>query len=179
MASQTDVQTPEPMTEKEECCAITTGLLTMFLLIVGSLSYIVVGIIYLIEDHDIWKDCKQDSALWPYALVSLIFFFNKTNLTNLDFGESIDDGRGLLNILVSYVFELCLAVWGAVELFKKSKRCDNMVNSNLWKFSLATFILQTIYALTILIMFIVIYVISINKRKEKNQKKQSVRSSSI
>ena len=170
MSQHSRSQTPEPMTEKEECCVITTGIITMFLLIAGSLSYIVFGIIYLIEDHDIWKDCKQDSALWPYALVSLIFFFNKTNLTNLDFGESSDDGRGLLKILVSYLFELCLAVWGAVELFKKSDRCPNMVNSNLWKFSLATFILQTLYSLTILILFIVIYVISIKQKKREKSK---------
>lgn len=168
MSQQTSSQLPEPMTEKEECCIITSGILFMFLMIAGSLSYIVVGIIYLIEDHDIWKDCKQESALWPYALVSLIFFFNKSTIANLDSGDSSDNGKGLSKIFVSYVFELCLAVWGSVELFKKSDRCPGMVNSNLWKFSLATFILQTLYSVTILILFIVIFIIS---RKQDNREK--------
>ena len=63
------------------------------------------------------------------------------------------------SLLVSWLFflgliESCLAVWGAYELWTKS--CDNLIDSNIWKFAYLTFIIQVIISVLILVILPII-----------------------
>ena len=168
MSAQHTDKNSEEMSEESEMCAITVGAFTAVLLFLGSMAYTVMGIIILIDSYDNWLECKDDSSLWPYALISLILFLNKTNIFDLGCLSSNSEDLAIGKICASYVTELCLFVWGSVELFKKAENCDNLINSDLWKFSLASFILQIIYALCVLVTFILICLVS-KEPKEKSK----------
>lgn len=168
MSNQYTEKNSEEMSEESEMCAITVGAFIAVLLFLGSMAYTVMGILIIIDSYDSWVDCKDDSSLWPYSLMSLILFLNKTNIFDLGCLSSTSEDLAIGKIFASYVTELCLFVWGSVELFKKADNCDNLMNSDLWKFSLASFILQIIYALCVLVTFIFICIIS-KETKEKSK----------
>ena len=159
----------EEMSEESEMCAITVGAFIAVLLFLGSMAYTVMGILIIIDSYDSWVECKDDSSLWPYALVSLILFLNKTNIFDLGCLSSTSEDIGIGKICASYVTELCLFVWGSVELFKKADNCDNLKDSDLWKFSLASFIFQIIYSLCIVITIFAIYLISKEPREKSKE----------
>ena len=63
--------------KESDCLNIIYGCSLCWLtliLIAGCFSYIVFGIIYLIEDYDIAHDCNN-SSLWAYVLTSVIISF--------------------------------------------------------------------------------------------------------
>lgn len=130
----------------EDCCyscykyvSYFLGCLLMIGLIGGIVSYIVFGIIFLVQDYNIANDCK-DSNLWEYALVSIILSFTNIKIHSSESDKNID--FACIIIVIIGVMNLCLSIWGAIELWQQS--CDKLINSNLWKFSLVAFILQCI-----------------------------------
>lgn len=145
------------------CTLCTFG--TAFL--AGSVSYLVFGIMYLIEDYDIWKE--QDNGLWPYVLVSIILSFNKKNSVK---SKDANDSFPIGELFCTFIIEFSLMIWGAVELFNNTPKNSKLYNSNLWKFGLATFIIQ----LTVAIIIIAIPVICmcLPKKKEPEYAKSTV-----
>ena len=65
-----------PDNNLKECLIYSTTACLILSFISGIISYIVYGIIFLIQDYDLWKNCN-DSSLWPYVLVAIILIFNK------------------------------------------------------------------------------------------------------
>lgn len=115
-------------------------------LIAGCLAYMVFGIMFLIQDYNVANDCKG-SNLWEYALVACILSLSRCNANN---ANDKDSGGLNLGILICLgLIEAGLGIWGGIELFSNS--CDDLSDSNLWKFCLATFILQSFLAFLCLI----------------------------
>lgn len=115
------------------------GCLLIIGLIGGLISYLVFGIIFLVQDYSIANDCKN-SNLWEYALVSIILSFTNFKINSSESDKNID--IACIIIVIIGVMNLCLSIWGGIELWQQS--CDKLSDSNLWKFSLVAFILQCI-----------------------------------
>ena len=122
-----------------KCLSYLLGCVLMIGLIGGIVSYIVFGIIFLVQDYNIANDCKN-SNLWEYALVSIILSFTNFKINSSESDKNID--IACVIIVIIGVMNLCLSIWGGIELWQQS--CDKLSNSNLWKFSLVAFILQCI-----------------------------------
>ena len=121
---------------------ITLFLLFSFYLSIsaGIISYFVFGIMYLIEDFEIWKECT-DSKLWTYILITLIITSNKFLISN----EAQNHYNTYTFSIIAGLIEFGFAIWGGIELFYSAKHCDTLQSSHLWTFGLATFILQILY----------------------------------
>ena len=117
-----------------QCSCYFTAILT---LLGATVSYIVFGIIYLIQDYGISNECKG-SNLWEYVLVSMILACTNISVKTND--EKVDLSACI--IVMVGVINLCLSTWGGIELWDYSYSCDELFNSNLWKVGLASFILQ-------------------------------------
>ena len=120
-----------------ECLQCTCYFIGVIALLGATVSYIVFGIIYLIQDYEISNECKG-SNLWEYVLVSMILACTNVSVKTND--EKFDLSACVLAMIG--VINLCLSTWGGIELWDYSYSCDELFNSNLWKVGLASFILQ-------------------------------------
>ena len=122
-----------------ECCGLCC-LSTFALALIGSaISYIVFGIIFLVDDYNVAKSCES-SSLWAYVLTAIILSVMRSNAKN-----SSDDNDKSVTICILFflgLIETGLAIWGGLELWDKS--CDDLKESNLWTFGLVTFCIQII-----------------------------------
>ena len=131
-----------------ECCGICSLFLFGLALIAGSLAYLVFGIMYLVQDYDVAHDCGR-SSLWAYVLTAIILAWGRSGAKNAS--SKSDSVGGTICLLVCLgLIEAGLAIWGGVELWDKS--CDDLQDSNIWKFGLATFCLQTFCATLFLVI---------------------------
>ena len=93
---------------------------------------------YLVQDYKVANECKG-SALWAYVLVAMILALGHGG------AKSDDKNNAVAPVLICLgLIDLGLAIWGGIELFEKS--CDELEDSNIWKFGLAVFILQLFLA---------------------------------
>ena len=121
------------------CCLAMCTCTTILALLAGCIAYITFGIMYLVQDYNLAKECSG-SSLWAYALVAIILSLQRGNASNAKNDEGI-----VLGVLICMgLIEAGLGIWGGIELFVKS--CDDLKESNLWKFCLATFVLQIFFA---------------------------------
>ena len=127
-------------------CVYFSGCLFMLALIAGYIAYIVFGIISLIEDYGLSNDCKN-SNLWEYVLVAIIL---STSNFKLETSETDNIITSCSLIVILGIMNICLFVWGGVELWNKS--CDELGDSNLWKIGLVSFILQLMCSIIALII---------------------------
>ncbi len=144
------------MIKEEEAPVITSCLTTCiicsgFSLIGGVVAYYVFGIMYLIRYYQECKDCSK-SELWAYVLTALLAGVLRGGVRNTDKKENNSDADStpICIIICLGLVELGLASWGGIELWDKS--CDNLVNTNLWKFAFATFCIQATSAVIALVI---------------------------
>lgn len=137
---------------KPSLCYIAVLIILMIVLIAGLVAYITFGIIYLIEDYNLSNECKG-SNLWEYVLVSLIL-----STLNVGIKKNSDENLDITftKFLIVGVFNLTLLIWGSIELWNNSYSCDDLFNSNLWKFGLSSFILQVFTCLFLLLTPLII-----------------------
>lgn len=147
------------------CCLITSITCSMYGLMIGVVTYYLFGIMYLIRYYNEFKDCSK-SELWTYVLTSLVAGFLRGCLRNTDKKTNNSDADSiLLYIIIGLgLVELGFVIWGAIELWFKS--CDNLVNTNLWKFAFATFCIQTSTAVITLLIIPYGIVIFVKKIRE-------------
>lgn len=112
-------------------------------LLIG-ISYYVLGIVYLINDYDESHNCK-DSNLWAYVLVSLLFAWRYFSINNLS-----KNGKNIFNFIGFGIIYAGLSIWGYFELWNNS--CNDLDNSNLWKFGEVTFFSQSVVAIIFLVV---------------------------
>ena len=119
-------------------------------LIAAAAAYLVLGIIYLVQDFNTAKACK-DSNLWAYVLVCIILASNKSQLANAKNEKNNDIWVLIGNCLCIILIDGALAIWGGIELF--SKACSDLKETNLYIFAQVTFIIQvTFISLCMIIM---------------------------
>jgi len=119
------------------CCLF----LLFISLILGLFLYLILGIIYLVQDYHIVQTCSE-SNLWAYVLVAIILSFLR--LTPIQ--HKTDDNKKIYNQIFQTMclgfIEIGLAIWGGIELWNKS--CDSLINTHIWYFGLVTFLLQSL-----------------------------------
>lgn len=118
-------------------------------IILGSILYSIYGIVFLIQDYDISNSCSG-SNLWAYVLTAVIISLFRVNPKNVEMNKDLIK----YSLFFLGLIESCLAVWGAYELWTKS--CDNLIDSNIWKFAYLTFIIQLIISVLILVILPII-----------------------
>ena len=148
-----NVEKTENKNDFWETFLIIFGILFLVFIIVGSIVWFVYGIIFLVKDYDLAKECSG-SNLWAYVLVAVILYWQKAN------AKDIGDEDMVVKVVVSAILDFGLAIWGATELFDKVDGCSELENSNLWKFGLGTFIIQIMYSGILIIIMISLYLIS-------------------
>ena len=116
------------------CCATCCTCLCLISLIAAVISFYVFGIMFLVQDYEICKEC-EDSLLWTYVLVTLIL-----DLCNGGSAKGQEKEKLFCFYLGTLILQLCLGVWGGVELWTKS--CDTLIDSHIWIFATWTFGLQ-------------------------------------
>ncbi len=121
------------------CCTITT-------LVAGSISFLVFGILFLVQDWDTYRSCSG-SAMGPYVIVALILTWGNGKAAN---NEKKETGGLVVGLICYFLMNVGFAIWGGFELWEKS--CSDLKDTNLWKFSLAVFIIQIISAVIILLI---------------------------
>ena len=137
------------------------GLILCIILVMMIITYFIMGVIYLHSEFNLWKVCSKTNYLWPWILVSMLSVFNKCNL------KPIQQFPNKSFFWLSFIYEICLTIWGGIELFLRCYKCKEILKSPLWDFGVATFIIESI----ILILYLKIIYNEINPIK--NQKKDT------
>jgi len=122
---------------------ICLHLLPITILISSYITYISLGINYLVNDYNLRAICPE-SYLWEYVLVSVIFsplliihhILKKYTQTTLK-----TKFRVLVFSVLSYLGTIVLGGFG---LYDYNLSCESD-NEDLWKFGIASFILQLMY----------------------------------
>ena len=134
-------------------------------------TYLISGVVFLVKDYNIWTDCDE-SNLWPFVLVSLIFTINKLNLLNyIQMCENIDNknNNNTIGLLISIVLvEIGLCIWGGFELFDKCEGCE-LEHTNLWYHGVVTFSIQLFITIIWVLILSVLF-----EDKLKNNKIQKI-----
>jgi UDP-N-acetylmuramyl pentapeptide phosphotransferase/UDP-N-acetylglucosamine-1-phosphate transferase len=133
-------------------CCLTTCITCCGIGLMGGVAiYYVFGILYLINYYNECKDCSK-SELWTYVLTALVTGFLRVGLINTDKKQnnSNADSTPICVMICVGLFELGLAIRGGSELWNKS--CDSLINTNLWKFAVVTFCIQTTSAVLALVI---------------------------
>lgn len=173
MSSTTDTTTNDCKTLAQVCCV---GLCVIT--VAGCVfAYIIMGIIILVDDYTVWHDCDNNSELWAYCLVAILLCWTKASAKDTMDGDG--DGKSDAALVISAIawtvlIELGLAIWGAVELFDESEKtccktnnsanfingtCNELTDTRLWTFGLATNIISWI-VLGIIIIFTLVCAVS-------------------
>jgi len=139
-------------------CCVCSGTLA---LIAGCISFLVFGIMFLVQDWDEYTSCSG-SEMGPYVIVALVLTWGNGNAAK---GKKDDSSFSelVVSLLFYFLLNTGLAIWGGIELWDKS--CDDLKNTNLWKFSLAVFILQVISATILLIIPFGFVCVEVNNAK--------------
>lgn len=124
------------------------------LLFFCEISYLIFGIIYLIEFYDISNECTE-SNLWVYVLVSLIL-----STFSLKIKSDSEDKKTtalICSVFLMALINVSMTIWGGLELMTYSKSCNQLFESNLWKVGLASFIVQLFVSFLSTIGFMCIF----------------------
>jgi hypothetical protein len=139
--------------DKDTCYYINS--LLRLILGISILAYLVIGIIFLVQDYNIWNNC-YGSTLWIYVLVSIILTINKCNF-------KVDTDDFVIIQLVCYLLiELSLSIWGGIELFDISSNCTKLEYSNLRIYGLVTFSMQLLTIIILIVIPLICYKFSNN-----------------
>lgn len=131
------------------CCGGCIGFILLLGLLAGCISYLVFGIIFLVKCYDVANDCK-DSKLWEYVLVSMVLSLMKSNAKSSS-GDDHEVKASVCTFVCFGLMEFGLAIWGSIELWENS--CDELSETNLWKFALATFSIQVSFGVIFAVLF--------------------------
>lgn len=130
----------------EYCILFSCGIIAVAF--VGAvLAYIILAIMYLVQDYDIANECKG-SSLWAYVLTAVILAFFRCNAKPKE--NAKDKDNNICVFIFLGLIECGLAIWGGIELWDKS--CSDLSDTNLWEIGLVTFVLQVICATAFLVI---------------------------
>ena len=135
------------------------GLLVVGLITFLFASYIIYGIVVSIEYEDLVKECKNESDLGAYVVISLIIIFTKCLSICIFTDKEIATFVGPFLILI----EIGFITWGLVEIFHRTKKCKGLIYSDLWIYAIICNVIQIIYLIIITTATMVIILPKSNK----------------
>jgi len=106
-----------------------------YIAIIAIITYEIFSIIYLIKYYTFANNC-EGSYLWEYIFISLMISLLAiaANYYKKHITQSVCTW-----CYISFI-SFFMSIWGCIELYNNS--CKSLCNSNLWRFGLATFIIQ-------------------------------------
>ena len=135
-----------------------TGLFGL-VIVAAYITYIVYGIIFLVNDYSISHDCSG-SSLWAYVLTSVIIAFTRLRAVSA-VSNSRGDGEFIdvfMSLVCYMVIEFGFAIWGGFELFKYA--CEPLIHTNLWLIGKITFIFQIVIGSSILVIPVILVILT-------------------
>ena len=115
-------------------------------LLVCLIVYYLLGLLFLVEDYNIWKLCDNYSLLWEYVLVSLLLLLiPKVLIVN-----NANNYKWLCNSFCLGI-DLSLIIWGIYELYC-CNLCDGLENSRLWNIGFSTLLVNIVWVIIILLL---------------------------
>ena len=125
------------------CLLLICAYSSVFFIFSSLAVYISLGIYYMSQNYSIREQCP-DSILWEYVLLSVILSGNKLSVYYLkNFTNKTYKFIKAVN-LGSLIIEAGLILIGGFGLFDYGLACGND-NTDLWKFGIASFLLQIVY----------------------------------
>ena len=173
-----EVQSPntDSSVSKDEilCSGILYTIIFFFIiafalcLVGASVCFIVFGVIFLVEDYKVADKCSG-SDLWEYVLVTLI-------LTTSSKSYLYSENLGPINFICIGFIDLGLAIWGGIEICENT--CDELEKTNLWKFSISSFVLQLFLSTLLLVVCPLLIIIDNYFRYKKFNSENNVNKNS-
>ena len=117
------------MTSSEDAttCAAGTGLCCgACALIGGAVSFLVFGILFLVQDWNEYSSCNG-SDLGPYVIVALVLTWANGNAAKTK-NENNDICSLILGLLFYFLLNTGLAIWGGIEVYINSNDCIELAN---------------------------------------------------
>ena len=131
------------------------NILFIFMVSLVSLTYIISGIIIIINDYNYSVECKG-SRLVYYLIVSLILFCK--GLINLCLKKQQIEPIIIFSVFISQILiDFTLAIWGSIELFNIPGDCDYLKNSYLRKRGFLSFSLQILSGIILSIILVYLF----------------------
>ena len=137
-----------------KCQEILLVLIILMMFIIPTI-YVITGILILIDDNDIYKECKE-TDLHVYVILSIFAFF-----LNCCCYSSFEKEKIMffpVNLLL--LIEITLIVWGFVEIFYRIDNCPGLKYSNLYIYAIITLFIQIIFLIAVLVK---VYMITCKK----------------
>ena len=144
------------------------SIITLIILIlsIGCIIYTISGLIIIINDYDYSKNC-DNSNLGIYSIISLVILFK--NFINIKYDKSNNnDYNFILILIIQFVVDFGMSIWGGLELFNIPTKCYELENSHLKIWALVTFSLQILSSAIILIILLYLFYNKNNYQTEKN-----------
>ena len=120
--------------------------LVIFMMFVIPTAYVITGILILVKDNYIYKEC-DDTDLHIYVILSIFAF-----LINLCCYNSFEKENIMffpVNLLL--LIDVTLIVWGFVEIFHRIDNCPRLKCSNLYIYAIITLSIQIIFLIAVLV----------------------------
>lgn len=123
---------------------MTTISILKIIYVIGVLTYIIFGYLFLINDYKVANECKG-SSLWIYVLVIIIlttFGFLKIVIKKEsafdEFARFLEnESTIMLTGCILAIFYSGFISWGVVVLLPKYS-CNDLEKTSLWKFAICT-----------------------------------------
>lgn len=128
------------------CQEILLALLVLLMFILPTI-YVIAGVLILLHDNHIYKECYDSNDLHVYVILSIFAFF-----LNLCCYSSFEKEKIMffpVNLLL--LIEISLIVWGFVEIFYRIDNCPGLKYSNLYIYALITLFIQIVFLIAILV----------------------------
>ena len=185
-SSPATTSSPPSQSSKEctEIAQVCCGGICLVTTVGCVLAYIIMGIIVLVEDYNVWRDCENDSELWPYCLVAILLYTIGSTVVskNATSDDRNENPKGeIIALACGVLIELGLAIWGAIELFDKSEStcctthhsknfingtCHELTATRLWTFGLVTNIISWIIIVLCIVILVVLMICAVCDRRK-------------
>ena len=118
-----------------------TNLVVLLITFIGILTYLIVGIIYLIEYFEVVKKNCSEMEIWFYILIflGLHIYFYVTIILHL-YNRKINK-----IIIVNILLGLLCIIFGIYELFLNDSDCINIKSFKIWDFGIVLFIINLLF----------------------------------
>ena len=125
---------------------MTTISILKIIYVIGVLTYLIFGYLFLINDYKVANECKG-SSLWIYVLVIIIittFGFLKIVIKKESAFDELarlleNESKTMLTGCILTIFYSGFVSWGVVVLLHKPKySCNDLEKTSLWKFAICT-----------------------------------------
>tara|TARA_X000000950_G_scaffold258954_1_gene326965 strand:- start:946 stop:1461 length:516 start_codon:yes stop_codon:yes gene_type:complete len=118
------------------------------------ICWLVFGIIFVVNNYHDRNQCSN-SHLWWYVLFSLLLpVISHNTISGKNNNKDDDDSSSVVQSICPLFINIGFVIWGGIEIYDKA--CDDLINTNIWIFSMVTFW----FNLSVMVLILIIAPIS-------------------